>query len=435
MERILSIFRKLIPKKLFKLGQPLYHFLLALSGNIIYRFPGKKIICIGITGTNGKSTTVELVNSILKAAGYKTGMISTVAFEVAGQRSENKTSRTTLGRWQTPKMLRRMVKAGCQYAVIEVASEGIVQFRTWGIPFDVAVFANLSPEHLNTHGNMTNYRNAKGKLFENMATSGHKKLAGRKVNKVSVVNADDREAKYFGSYPADLKMTYGFKKGEALVKNVSEGGKLSFDINYQGKSYYIQTDLIGRFNIYNIMAAWCVGFSQGIDPRQLKWGIEEIKSIKGRMELVAEKNGVKFYVDYAMTPDSYELLFEEMKKVSKGKVIAVFGAAGDRDKSKRPLIGEIAARMANYTILTDDEPYSEDPNQIVTEIEQGFKKAGASNYTIVRDRKKALAEAAKIAHAGDVVVVPGIGHQAYRNIGGDKKVAWDEAAVIKQVLK
>jgi UDP-N-acetylmuramoyl-L-alanyl-D-glutamate--2,6-diaminopimelate ligase len=439
MEKVLNIAKKLIPKKLFKLVQPAYHFVLAFTGNVVYRFPGRKLICIGVTGTNGKSTTIELINSILKSAGYKTGMISTVAFEIDGKRTDNKTSRTTLGRWQTQKMLRAMVKSGCQYAVIEVASEGIVQYRTWGIPFDVAVFTNLSPEHLNTHKTMTNYRNAKGRLFASLGLAKVKRLKVKskkfRVEKVSIVNADDREAKYFAAFPADKAFHFGKKKGEVLAKSINQNGKLTFDVSYQNKNYYIQTDLVGSFNVYNILAAWCVGFSQGIDPHKIKWGIEAVKSVKGRMEKVAEQNGVKYYIDYAMTPDSYEMLFAEMRQIAKGKVIAVFGAAGDRDRAKRPLIGEVAARMADYTILTDDEPYSEDPKQIIAEIEAGFKKTGSQQYTVIHDRKAAFREAAKIARAGDVVVVPGIGHQAYRNVGGDKKIVWDEAEIIRELVK
>ena len=437
-EKVLNLIRKMVPKKIFRFFQPAYHFLLALSGNLVYRFPGKKMICIGVTGTNGKSTTVEIINSILKSAGYKTGMLSTVAFEINGEREENKTSRTTLGRWQTPKMLRKMVKAGCRYAIIEVASEGIIQFRTWGIPFDVAVFTNLSPEHLNTHGTMANYRRAKGKLFENLATSMRKKkIQGAKkikISKVNVFNADDKEAKYFGAFPADIHYGFGLKKGDVRAQKINQDTKLSFDINFQNKSYYIQTDLVGRFNVLNILAAWAVGFSQGIDPRKIKWGIEDLKSVRGRMEKVAEKNGVKYYIDYAMTPDSYRLLFEEMREIASGKVIAVFGAAGDRDRKKRPIIGEIAAQKVDYTILTDDEPYSEDPKKIITEIESGFKKIGKENYKIIRDRKEAIKEAARMAQSGDVVVIPGIGHQAYRNVGGTKKVIWNESEVIREVL-
>jgi UDP-N-acetylmuramoyl-L-alanyl-D-glutamate--2,6-diaminopimelate ligase len=281
---------------------------------------------------------------------------------------------------------------------------------------------------------MTNYRNAKGKLFENMATSKKKKIGATKIDKVSIVNADDREAKYFSAFPADSHFNYGLKKGTATIQNVSQNGKLTFDICYDNKKYYIQTDLIGSFNLYNILAAWCVGFSQKVDPHQIKWGIEAVKAVKGRMERVAERNGVKYYIDYAMTPDSYEMLFTEMKRIAQGRVITVFGAAGDRDRGKRPLIGEVAAKKADFSILTTDEPYSEDPAKIIAEIEEGFKKSGATNYEVILDRKDAFKKAAKIAKAGDVVVVPGIGHQAYRNIGGDKKIPWNEAEIIKKLL-
>lgn len=421
----------MIPRRLFKLAQPVYHFLLAFSGNVVYRFPGRKMICIGVTGTNGKSTTIEIINSVLKAGGFKTGMISTVAFEIDGEREDNVTQRTTLGRWQTSKMLRRMVRAGCRYAIVEVASEGVVQYRTWGIPFDVAVFTNLSPEHLNTHGTMAKYRNAKGKLFESMAVSRRKKG----VPKVSIVNADDRQSKYFSAFPADSHFEYGLIKGQVQAKNIAQDNKLSFDIEYRKKRYYVQTDLLGRFNVTNILAAWCVGYSQGVDPRKIKWGIEAVRAVKGRMEKVVEKNGVKYFIDYAMTPDSYEMLFEEMKNIAEKRVIAVFGAAGDRDREKRPTIGEVAARQTDFTILTDDEPYSEEPRKIIAEIESGFKKQKRKNYKVVPDRRKAFEEAKKMAKPGDVVVVPGIGHQSYRNVGGTKKISWNEAKIIKELVE
>lgn len=431
MGKILNILKKLIPKRIFRFFQPAYHLFLAVTGNIVYRYPGKKMICIGVTGTNGKSTTIELINSILVAAGEKTGMISTVAIEIDGKRIDNKTSRTTLGRWQTPKLLRRMVKAGCKYAIIEVASEGIVQYRTYGIPFDVAVFTNLSPEHLNTHGTMANYRNSKGKLFANLSLSKKKKG----VPKVSVYNTEDKESGYFGSFPADKKYGFGFKKGDAQIKNLKENDGLNFDIEYLNKKYPIKSELQASFNAQNIAAAWCVGISQKIDPKIIADGILNLKSIKGRMEKVAEKNGVKYFIDYAMTPDSYEMLISEMKKIAKGKVIMVYGAAGDRDRGKRPVIGEVTAKMADFSIITDDEPYSEDPKKIIDEILVGYKKAKKDNYKVIRDRKKAFMEAKKMAKPGDVVVVPGIGHQSYRNIGGNKKVSWNEAEIIRTIVE
>lgn len=431
LEKLLNFGRKLIPKKIFKFFQPAYHYFLALTGNIWYRFPGRKMIVIGITGTNGKSTTAELVNSVLNTAGYKTGMLSTVAIEVAGERKSNITSRTTLGRWQTPKMLRQMVKAGCQYAVIEVASEGIVQFRTWGIPFDVAVFTNLSPEHLNTHKTMTNYRNAKGKLFANLSLSKIKKG----VSKVDIFNADDKEANYFGAFPADQHFAYGLKKGDVKAKKVNEASGLEFVIEYAGKNYPIKSDLRATFNVYNLLAAWCVGFSQGIEPAQIAAGLKAVRQVEGRMQEIPNKKGITVILDYAMTPDSYEMLFAEARKMTSGKLMAVFGAAGDRDRAKRPKIGAIAARMTDYFFLTDDEPYSEAPEAITTEIESGIPESAKTKYEIIHDRKKALAAAVKKANKGDVIVIPGMGHEKFRNIGGNKKIAWNEAEILKELLK
>jgi UDP-N-acetylmuramoyl-L-alanyl-D-glutamate--2,6-diaminopimelate ligase len=435
MDKILYTIKRLVPRKIFRFFQPAYHYLLALSGNLIYRFPGRKMICIGITGTNGKSTTVDIVNSILKEAGFKTGMISTVALEVAGARTDNETSRTTLGRWQTPRLLRRMVKAGCEYAVIEVASEGIIQYRTWGIPFDVAVFTNLSPEHLNTHGDMKNYRNAKGRLFANLSLSRKKKIGKERIAKVGIYNADDKEAGYFGSFPADKVIGFGTRNGEARIKDLDGKNGLHFVIEYDGKSYPIRSDLRGSFNAENITAAYLVGLTQNIEPKIIGQGVAKVRSIRGRMEKVAETDGVKYFVDYAMTPDSYEMLITEMKKEATGRVILIFGAAGDRDKAKRPLIGEVAGRRADFSILTEDEPYSEDPKKIIREIEAGFIRANKDNYTIVMDRKKAFWEAKKIAKSGDVVVAVGMGHQKYRNVGKNKKILWNEAEVIKSTLK
>lgn len=430
LEKIFNLGRKIIPKKLFKLGQPVWHFLLAVSGNLVYRFPGKKLICIGITGTNGKSTTVELINSILKEK-ETTGMISTVAIEVAGARKDNISNRTTLGRWQTPKLLREMVKKGCRYAVIEVASEGIVQFRTWGIPFDVAVFTNLSPEHLNTHKTMLRYRNTKGKLFANLATSKKKKG----VSKISIVNADDREANYFNAFPAQKHFPYGLKKGELRARNINQKDGLLFEVEYAGKNYPVQSDLKGEFNVYNILAAWAVGFSQRMSPKEIAEGIKKVRLVKGRMEKVAEKNGVSYYVDYAVTPESFELLFKELRKMTKGRIISVFGATGDRDKKKRPKLGEIAAKMTDVVIVTDEEPYNENPEKIIEEVASGAEKVRKDNIYKILDRKEAFKKAIEMSKTGDIVVATGMGHQKYRNVGKNNKIPWDEGEVIKTLLK
>ncbi len=429
LDKILSICKKLIPKKVFRFFQPGYHWLLAVSGNVRYGFPGKKLIVIGITGTNGKSTTAELTNSVLKTSGFKTGMLSTVSFEIAGKREENTTSRTTLGRWQLQKRLRQMVDAGCTHAVLEVASEGLVMHRLWGIPFDVAVFTNLSPEHLNTHKTMENYREAKGLLFAGLARSMNKG-----VSKTIIVNADDKAAKYFYSFEAERKISYGLSNGEIWATNMVFGEKTQFELVDDNKKHLVISDLPAKFNIYNMLAAYAVGKALSLEPKQIVTGLEKVRAVRGRMEEISNSRGIKIMIDYAVTPDAFELLFTELRRVSKGRLIAVFGATGDRDKEKRPLLGQVAAKMTNYIILTDEESYSENPAVIVDSIAEGVEKVRKSNYEIILDRREALKRAIEIAEPGDTVVATGMGHEMYRNLGGDKKVEWDEAEVIRGIL-
>ena len=430
LDPLLNLGRRIIPKSLFKAAQPFYHWLLAFSGNLIYRFPGRNLVVIGVTGTNGKSTTVELINSVLRANKLTTGMLSTVAIEIAGKRQDNTTNRTTLGRWQTAKYLREMVKTGCTHVVVEVASEGLIMHRVWGIPFDVAVFTNLSPEHLNTHKTMENYRNAKGLLFAKLAKSKSKG-----VPKTIIINADDPEFKYFYNFNAEQKISYGVAKGEVWANNITLGAKTEYELVDGEEKYKVNSFLPAKFNIYNELAAYCVGKALKLDANKSISAIESVKQIKGRMQEIPNKLGIRIYIDYAVTPDAFELLFTELRRISKGRIISVFGATGDRDKDKRPKLGEVAGKMTNYTILTDEESYSENPSIIVDAIAEGLETVRKGNYEIILNRHDAIKRAFEVAETGDTVVVTGMGHQKYRNMGGDKKIEWDEAAVIADILK
>lgn len=430
LEKILNIGRKIIPKSVFKFFQPYYHLFLAISGNIKYGFPGRKLIVIGVTGTNGKSTSVELINSVLKAGGYKTGMTSSVAFEIAGKRRLNTTSRTTLGRWQLQKALRDMVNAGCTHAVIEVASEGIAWHRVWGIAFDVAVFTNLSPEHLNFHKTMENYRNTKGKLFEKLMKSKKKGFP-----KTIIVNADDKEWKYFYKFPAEQKITYGLENGEVWATSIIFGDKTEFEIRDNEKKIQIKSNLRAKFNIYNMLTAYSVGKAFQIETEKIVKGIESVKNLEGRMDEIPNKRGIKIFVDYAVTPESFELLFRELRKITPGHIISVFGATGDRDKTKRPKLGEVAARLTDEVIVTDEEPYSENPATIVDAVAGGAYRVRKNGIHIILDRKEAIETALEMAKPGDTVVATGMGHETYRNIGGNKKIPWYEPDVIKAILK
>lgn len=431
LETALRLLKKIIPKPVFRAFQPIYHFFLAVTGNIFHRFPGYKMTVIGVTGTNGKSTTSEILCEVLKASGEKVGMISTVSIEIAGLRIDNKTNRTTLGRWKTHHLMREMVRRGCKYAVIEVASEGIAWHRVWGIPFDGAIFTNLAPEHLNFHKTMENYRNTKGKLFKKLSSIYNWK----KTKRVSVVNADDKESSYFLSFKSDEKYTFGIKKGDIKAKNITlRVNGADYDISVQDKTYSVKTGAIGEFNIYNELAAFCMGLGYGVKPEEMVKVFAKFSGTKGRVEHIDEGQNFSVIVDYAHTPDAQEQVYGELNRFKKGRLISVFGATGDKDRGKRPKMGKAAAELTDVVILTDDETYNEDSSQIIHEIYAGIPKKLQNKVTITPDRFTAIKKALAVAKKDDIVVITGVGHQKYRNQGG-RKVVWDERQIVSDLLK
>ncbi len=431
MNHVLAVVKKIIPRPVFRFFQPAYHFLLAFTGNIVYGFPGYKMTVIGVTGTNGKSTTVEIITDILKTTGEKVGMISTVDIEIAGKREENKVGRTTIGRWGTHRLMRKMVFAGCKYAVIEVASEGIAWYRIWGIPFDGAVFTCLAPEHLNFHKTMENYRNTKGKLFKKLSSPFNFK----KTKRVSVINADDKEADYFLSFKADEKYTFGIQKGMVKAKNIKLAPDgTSFEITGDGGDHKVKTKALGKFNVLNELAAYCVGLSMEADKAGIIKIIEDFSGTRGRAEKIEAGQSFNVIVDYAVTPDAQTALYESLRNITKGKLISVFGATGDRDKAKRPEMGKVAAEFTDIVVLTDDETYTENSKDIIGEVYTGVPDNLKERVKIVPDRMKAIKKAIDLASTGDIVVITGIGHQKSRNMGG-RKIPWDERKIIMDLLK
>lgn len=443
LEKLLNIGRKIIPAPLFKLGQTPYHFGLALLGNIIYRFPGRRIRVIGITGTNGKSTTANLAVSILEEAGYRVGLLSTTNLQVGDKKWDNEIDKTTAGRFQSIKLIRQMVKAKCDYAVIEVSSHGIAQFRIWGIPFDVAVLTNMTHDHLDFHKTFENYIKTKERLFENVVKSRKKKLRfaskenskKERVKKYIIINQDDPLYGRFNKHRANVNISFSTKNKRAslLAKNIEikEDG-LSYNMKSFKGDLDIKMKLTGMFNVYNSLAASAVGLSQEMKADIIEKGLQKVEKISGRLEII-RKNGKTIVIDYAHTPDALENIYKTVRQFTKGDMIAVFGATGDRDKKKRPVMGEIGGRMADIVYLTDEEPGNEDPKSIMDEIEPGIQKAGKvkdKDYFKILDRKKAIQEAVKRAKTGDTVVITGIGHQKFRLVNG-KQESWDERKIIE----
>ena len=319
---IKEIIKKFIP--IFLLD--FYHFSLAGLGAFLYRFPSKKIKVIGVTGTNGKTTVVHFVSKILEQADYKVASISSIKFKIADKEWKNTLKMTMPGRLKLQKFLRQAVNTKCQYVVLEVTSEGIKQYRHRFIDFDTAVFTNLTPEHIESHGSFEKYKEAKGKLFQN--TKG-----------THIINLDDENTEYFLKFPANKKYTFGFNKGDVNLNNTS-----------------IKLGLTGEFNKYNALAAISVGLSQGIDLEICQQAIEKIKGIPGRMEIVI-KEPFRVIVDYAFTPAALQKVYQTLKAENKKMICGLGACGGGRDKWKRPVLGELSGRYCQEIVLDTLQPH------------------------------------------------------------------------------
>jgi len=426
LEKLLDFGRRIIPRPVFIFFQPAYHFLLGALAAFWYGFPSRKLKIIGVTGTNGKSTVVFLINQILKEAGHKVASASSIYFTIGDKTWSNNLKMTMPGRFEIQKFLRRAVKEKCQYAILEVTSEGIKQHRHRFIGFDVAVLTNLTPEHLENHGGFENYKKAKGKLFQSLKSNGK-----------AIVNLDDPNANYFLRFLADEKWGYtirSLKEREIEVQNliqakdygISQGG-VSFKVN----DINFDLNLLGEFNIYNALAAISVGTAEKISLEKMRLTLEKVKGISGRLEIVI-KEPFMVIVDYAHTPDALEKVYQTIRKSFEGRIIGVLGAAGGgRDKWKRPELGKIAEEYLDQIIITNEDPYSEDPEIIINEIAKGIK--GRQVKKII-NRREAIRYALKIAQERDIVIITGKGCEPLMCVEGGKKIPWDDREIVREEI-
>jgi len=403
---IKNLIKKLLPPFVISW----YHFLLAFFGALMYGFPSRKLKVVGVTGTNGKTTVVNMTAACLEAGGYKVASLSSIKFKIKEKEKPNLLKMTMPGRFKIQKFLRQAADAGCQYAVLEVSSEGIKQHRHEFIDFTVAVFTNLSPEHIESHGGFENYKKAKGKLFE-------------AVKKIHVVNIDDKSAEYFLQFPASQK--YGYSNSESS----NDEGLTSI---IKGRDIGLKLQMPGEFNIYNALAAIAVGLSQDIPLEICKKAVESIKGVPGRMEIVI-KEPFKVVVDYAVTPDALEGLYKTLKKeFSPEKLICVFGSCGGgRDKWRRPVLGEIAERYCDRIILTNEDPYDENPEKIIEDISKGIKGEPEK----ILDRGRAIRRALELASSGDAVAISGKGSEPQMALAKGKKIPWSDREVVLEQFK
>jgi len=422
-----KIIKKLIPGSLFAKIEPLGHLLESVLFNVINGFPARGFKVIGITGTNGKTTTAFLVHKMLHEAGYEVGLMTTVAYG-AGDSLKPQTYHMT--NVPVPEMMRRLKelkRAGVEWLVMEVTSQALAQNRVWGVPFHLVAVTNISQDHLDYHKTIDSYIAAKVKLFR-LANSNKTGL------RTGVVNADDPTAERFTS-AIQTALTYGINQGDLQANNVKvDASGLKYKAIIENDEYNINCHLPGKFNVYNSLAAVGVGRVLGLDKPAIEKGIAGLEGVEGRMTSLSAGQNFNVIVDFAHSPDALKNVLEASGELAAGKVILVFGATGDRDRAKRPIMGETAAKYADQIFLTDDETYTEDPQTIIDAVYKGIESAGGQDKTtIIGDRLKAIKAAFAAAKAGDTVILAGIGHETTRNMGGQEE-PWNEIDIAQKLL-
>lgn len=430
---MLHALKKYIPDPFLRF----YHATLGYVAGILYGNPSRSMVVIGVTGTNGKSSTVQFIAQLLTELGEKVGYTSTAGFSIAGQVVENRMKMTMPGRFALQSMLLAMKKAGCTYAIVETSSQGLVQYRHVGINYDVAVFTNLTPEHIEAHGGFEEYKKAKGLLFKHLTLRSHKFLRGTRIQKQILVNGDDVHAPYFASFPADTHWTFGWQEHTGLgiyAKELSHSAD-GADVVVSGVSVHWQ--LLAHFSRLNALAAVATVHACGFSLVDVLRASEHLRDVAGRFERIALGQPFTVIVDYAYEPYALQALFASLPSHT-GRVIGVHGSAGGgRDKARRPVIGAVAAQHEDVVIVTNEDPYDEDPQEIIDAVAAGAREQGkhdGENLFMIADREKAIRFALACAQPGDVVLITGKGSEPVMAVAGGKTIPWDDRQIVRDVL-
>lgn len=468
---MLNKIKKLIPVKVFKFLQPVYHFIMAYVSALYYNFPSRKLLIIGVTGTTGKTTTVYLLSRLLSDNGYKAGYTSTAQFNDGEKEWLNDKKMTMPGRFFLQRNLSRMIKNNCRVAIIETTSQGIEQFRHRFINYDLLVFTNLYPEHIEAHGGFENYKLAKGKLFSHLnkckdkyldqenrvvlGASGLQQTELRKIKKAIIVNGDDENAPYFLSFNAKEKYFYT-KNDKLSVKDLLEQTEERTSLNpelflyellfsgiegsdFQFLNQHYHLPILGSYNVYNAVAALSVAQVLGIKSENLVNSLASIKTVVGKMEKIEMGQNFSVLIDYAFEPKALVALYENLKTFKYKRLIHILGSAGGgRDKSRRQILGNLAGKEADIVIVTNEDPYDEDPQLIIDMVADGSENAGkeeAKDLFKVLDRREAIVLAFKLAQADDLVLITGKGAEQYICGKNSSKLAWDDRRVAKEELE
>ncbi len=414
--KITLALKKYIPENLFTFFAPAYHYIIATISALIYGFPSRKIKVIGVTGTKGKSTTTEILSSILEEAGYKTAVSNTIRHKIDNESIDNKFKMSMPGKFFIQSFIRKAVNAKCDYVILEMTSQGTMQYRHKFVYLDSFIFTNISPEHLDSHGSYENYINAKVKIACEMIKSNKK-------NKTIIANMDDKESARFLACASDKKVSYSVK--DLSPFNIKSDG---IDFTFSGRT--VHSKLSGLFNLYNLLSGITCAKDFGVSDEIIIRAVEKFNGVRGRVEKILEGQDFTVIVDYAHTPDSLEKLYQVFE--NSRNICVLGGTGGGRDNWKRKEMGRIADAYCDEIILTNEDPYDENPDKIVANVAEGIVD---QEPKIIMDRRLAIAEAIKCAKTGDTLLITGKGTDPYIMIANGEKIPWDDATVAREELK
>lgn len=434
---MLHLLRKIVPDWALLV----YHRFLSWLAAVWYGHPSRELIVIGVTGTNGKTTTTYLTARALEASGWPTGCTTTALFKIGGREWLNDYKMTMLGRFRLQRLLREMADIGCRFAVIETSSQGIAQFRHKHINFDAAVFTNLTPEHIEAHGGFENYKRAKTELFRHLAASPRKVFDGTTLLKTAILNAQDEQAGDFAVKGLDRVVWFGVDRvdrlGEKIVAKDLILEERSSRFRVEGVDVALR--LPGRVNVENALAALTVARVFGIDLGAAAAKFASVPSVPGRFERIEAGQPWTVIVDYAPEPESLRRLYDTIDRSRYRRLIHVLGSCGGgRDAARRPILGRLAGEKADVVIVTNEDPYDDDPAMIMREVAEGARAAGkkdGDNLLQVQDRREAILEAMRLAAPGDLVLITGKGSEQAMCLAGGKMVPWDDREVAREAIR
>lgn len=428
------MFKKILKKILGKKLLSFYHLSLAKLAAIYYGHPSDKLVVVGVTGTNGKTATVNFVAQFLDSLNQANGLASTVNFKIDKKAWLNDKKMTMLGRFQTQKLLKDMLKAGCKYAVIETSSQGVEQFRHIGINYDLVIFTNLTPEHIEAHGSFEAYRMYKEKLFKHLAESQRKNINGQEIKKIIVSNQDDQETERLRKIGADKFVTYSVdSSSDFQAKDIETDDGVNFSV----KGARVKTNFIGQFNVYNVLSAMIAVHQLGFSLADLAEA--KLSGIPGRQEWIDEGQDFKVLIDYAPEPVGLGKLYDTVDKINKNRLIHVLGSCGGgRDKARQPILGKMAGSKADIVVVTNEDPYDDDPMEIINNVAGGAIQAGkveGQDLFKVEDRKEGIKKAIDMAESGDLILITGKGAEQFVCGPNGQMIPHDDRQVAREYLK